>query len=300
MVLLLFGTGFRGRSGAVRATIGGENAEVLFAGPQGDFVGLDQINVRLPRSLSGRGGVTVTLTVDGKTANSVTIRIGGAPIPQPVPRINSVSPTAAAGQTISSFTIAGENLGAVTAIEFSPSSGITISSLRATATSVTAQVAIARDAAIGTRRVTVASAGGRSNDLAFEIQAAPPSATPAISNGSFQVREDGAAVIAGGRFDFTDADGDIIYTGSLAGSAKLRFSVHLGGFPQGVLCATELSGSALDKAGQNSGTVSFSFTLTGGNRATGNFLVATQLIDAAGNASNPLNFEPGVWRCEVR
>jgi uncharacterized protein (TIGR03437 family) len=75
--LLLFGTGIRHRSdlAAVSARIGGEAAEVLYAGPQGDFVGLDQINLRLPRSLAGRGEVGITLLVDGKPANTVQVHI---------------------------------------------------------------------------------------------------------------------------------------------------------------------------------------------------------------------------------
>jgi uncharacterized protein (TIGR03437 family) len=77
VVLLLFGTGLRWQSGlgAVAATIGGQPAEVLYAGPQGGFVGLDQVNVRLPRSLIGRGQVNVALSVDGKTANTVQVSI---------------------------------------------------------------------------------------------------------------------------------------------------------------------------------------------------------------------------------
>ena len=73
--LLLFGTGFRGRSslGAVGLLVGGLPVEALYAGPQGDFAGLDQLNLPLPRTLAGRGEVTVVLTVDGKTANPVTV-----------------------------------------------------------------------------------------------------------------------------------------------------------------------------------------------------------------------------------
>ncbi len=80
LFLLLFGTGFRGASSpsAIRATIGGEAAEVLGAAPQGEFVGLDQVNLRLSRSLIGRGEVNVVLTVDGATANTVTVNIGPA------------------------------------------------------------------------------------------------------------------------------------------------------------------------------------------------------------------------------
>jgi uncharacterized protein (TIGR03437 family) len=75
--LLLFGTGIRNRSSlaSVSVKIGGVDAEALYAGAQGGFVGLDQVNARLPRSLSGRGEVDVVLTVDGKTANIVRIGI---------------------------------------------------------------------------------------------------------------------------------------------------------------------------------------------------------------------------------
>lgn len=76
--LILYGTGIRGRSAlsAVTATIGGVSVPVTFAGAQGTFVGLDQINLGpLPRSLAGRGEVDVVLTVDGKTSNTVRVTI---------------------------------------------------------------------------------------------------------------------------------------------------------------------------------------------------------------------------------
>ena len=75
--VILFGTGFRFRSSlsAVTARLGGENVTVAFVGPQGDFVGLDQLNVQLPRTLAGRGEIDWVLTVDGKTANTVRINI---------------------------------------------------------------------------------------------------------------------------------------------------------------------------------------------------------------------------------
>jgi uncharacterized protein (TIGR03437 family) len=75
--LILHGTGFRHRSSlsAVNATIGGSNADVLYAGLVDGFIGLDQSNIRIPRSLAGRGVVDVLLTVDGKPANTVTVQI---------------------------------------------------------------------------------------------------------------------------------------------------------------------------------------------------------------------------------
>ncbi len=75
--LILFGSGVRGRSALanVVARIGGAPAEVFYAGEQGAFVGLDQVNLRLPRALAGRGEVDVVLFVENFPANTVQIRI---------------------------------------------------------------------------------------------------------------------------------------------------------------------------------------------------------------------------------
>src|SRR5262249_33754066 len=74
--LLLFATGIRNRSSLekVGVKIGGVDAPINYAGAQG-LVGLDQINVAIPRSLSRRGEVELTLTVDGQIANIVRINI---------------------------------------------------------------------------------------------------------------------------------------------------------------------------------------------------------------------------------
>ena len=75
--LLFYGTGWRNRSllSAVITKIGGETVETLYAGLQPDFVGLDQLNARLSRSLIGRGEVDVVVTVDGMAANTVRVSI---------------------------------------------------------------------------------------------------------------------------------------------------------------------------------------------------------------------------------
>ena len=52
-----------------------DGVPVPFSGPvpQGQFEGLDQLNIGpLPRSLAGRGEVEIVVTVDGKQANVVT------------------------------------------------------------------------------------------------------------------------------------------------------------------------------------------------------------------------------------
>lgn len=73
--LCLYGTGIRNRSGLqdVTALIGGEKAEVLYAGLQAGFAGLDQVNLKIPPTLRGRGEVAVSLAVSGKSANLVTV-----------------------------------------------------------------------------------------------------------------------------------------------------------------------------------------------------------------------------------
>ena len=75
--VILFGSGFKGNSGlsAVNVKIGGTDCEVLYAGETPGFFGLDQSNVRIPRSLGGRGEVDLVLTVNGKVANTVRINI---------------------------------------------------------------------------------------------------------------------------------------------------------------------------------------------------------------------------------
>jgi uncharacterized protein (TIGR03437 family) len=75
VVLLLFGTGLRGFQSSVEVTIGGEPAQVLGVAVHPDFIGLDQVNVLIPRSMIGRGEVEVRLRADGLPANTVTVRI---------------------------------------------------------------------------------------------------------------------------------------------------------------------------------------------------------------------------------
>ncbi len=75
--LILFGTGIRGRSdlGKVQVTLGGTPLAVSFAGSQGGFIGLDQINVELTPGLAGRGQLDLLIYVDGWLANTVQFTI---------------------------------------------------------------------------------------------------------------------------------------------------------------------------------------------------------------------------------
>jgi len=75
--LSLFGTGIRNRSSlsSVSVVIQGNSVPVLFAGPQGYYAGLDQVNTALPLSLRGGGETDLVLTVDGQAANTVRVNI---------------------------------------------------------------------------------------------------------------------------------------------------------------------------------------------------------------------------------
>ncbi len=75
MVFLgLLGTGFRNRRSldAVTAKIGGIPVDVLYAGAQG-LPGTDQVNLRIPRDLMGRGEALVEIAVEGTPVNVVKV-----------------------------------------------------------------------------------------------------------------------------------------------------------------------------------------------------------------------------------
>ena len=75
--LLLFCSGVRGRKqlSSVTVKIGSTTLQPIYAGSQGDFEGLDQVNVLLPRTLQGSGEVRLVLTAEGLDANQVRIMI---------------------------------------------------------------------------------------------------------------------------------------------------------------------------------------------------------------------------------
>ncbi len=66
LFLILYGTGFRARPSldVVKASINGIDLEVLYAGPQGELVGLDQLNLRVQRRFIGAGEVRLRFSVN--------------------------------------------------------------------------------------------------------------------------------------------------------------------------------------------------------------------------------------------
>jgi uncharacterized protein (TIGR03437 family) len=75
--LTLYATGIRNNSSLdnVLVTINGISVPVLYAGPQPQFAGLDQINVPLTLNLRGSGVANIVLKVDHKQANTVTVDV---------------------------------------------------------------------------------------------------------------------------------------------------------------------------------------------------------------------------------
>jgi uncharacterized protein (TIGR03437 family) len=69
LVLVLYATGLRGAGSGVTVQAGGFVLTPGFAGAQAQYPGLDQVNVALPRELSGAGTVTMQIQVNGMTSN---------------------------------------------------------------------------------------------------------------------------------------------------------------------------------------------------------------------------------------
>jgi uncharacterized protein (TIGR03437 family) len=65
--LVLFGTGVR-NAAMVTCSIGGANFPVSFAGAQGSFAGLDQINVEI--TAVPAGATELNIIGDGQVSNS--------------------------------------------------------------------------------------------------------------------------------------------------------------------------------------------------------------------------------------
>ena len=75
LFLELYGTGIRQSTylESYQVKFGNISGTVLYAGPQCCYVGVDQINVKIPSNVAGKGLVNIELTVDGKVANPVQL-----------------------------------------------------------------------------------------------------------------------------------------------------------------------------------------------------------------------------------
>lgn len=77
VVVSLYGTGLRHAEspGSAQVLVGDTALPVLFIGPQGQYPALDQINVRLPRELAGRGEIDMLVRLSNRESNAVRLLI---------------------------------------------------------------------------------------------------------------------------------------------------------------------------------------------------------------------------------
>lgn len=98
--LILYGTGIRRADRSnIRALIGGLDIPVEYHGPVNNYAGLDQVNLRLPHTLKGRGLVDITIVVNGVSSNAVTVDLVGSSGTLAISGFG-VSTGAFAGQTV--------------------------------------------------------------------------------------------------------------------------------------------------------------------------------------------------------
>jgi uncharacterized protein (TIGR03437 family) len=87
-ILILYATGIRntpaqnpsdgnGVAEAVTVKFQGVPGQVLYAGPAPGFAGLDQINVIIPPELAGLGSIRIVISANGRSSNTVTMKLGG-------------------------------------------------------------------------------------------------------------------------------------------------------------------------------------------------------------------------------
>ena len=74
VALQFFASGVRGGTD-VHVQVAGRDVPVVFSGPAQYFAGLDQVTVKVPRSLLASDAVDVVLTVDGHMANPLHVQL---------------------------------------------------------------------------------------------------------------------------------------------------------------------------------------------------------------------------------
>jgi uncharacterized protein (TIGR03437 family) len=109
--LVLYATGLRNLDSPAEdnlsVLIGGEQVRPQYVGPQLGLVGVDQINVRIPTTLKGRGVVSVSASATGfSSSNLVEIEIAGNGTGPSAPQIVSLMPQ----QGIDNKAVAGRSL----------------------------------------------------------------------------------------------------------------------------------------------------------------------------------------------
>ena len=297
-------------------TIQGQNLDgatrVTFSPPQGmsvDTVKGSSGSVSiylLVDATAPEGDHTVTVTTPRGVSNAIrfTVRRSQPQIRQLQPAV--VNPGrfyAARGLTslfpdVLTFGMPGVDLTGISTFQVDPPDDIAALPAVGQAGSAQGVMAVGPSALPGTRRLSVVTPAGRSNELTFEVRKASPNA-PIISNltlSSTYLSSRPNAVNYSGQLDFTDADGDILRPG-----AKIIFMVDIGSGSEYVTEVVD-DGIYLDQTGKTSGTIKFSFQKQFAFlyvEYSGKLRVLCMIQDAAGNVSNTIVAMVSTWQVAV-
>ena len=122
----------------IRVVLGGAEVAPAFAGRQGYFVGLDQINVEIPRSLIGRGRVSLAIAATGFSSSKLCEIEIASPAGSAPPQVSGFSTSSAlAGQTL---TITGSGFSTTASDNTVRISGSEATITSASATEIAVQV----------------------------------------------------------------------------------------------------------------------------------------------------------------
>ena len=194
LIVLLFGTGIRGFS-TISAHSNGQTLEVVSAAAQGVYAGLDQVNVRIPKSLAGAGEIPLVIHADDQPSNQVLIAVGPAPA-----RISSVQPSTLARGQRTRLTVTGERLSSATGFTVFPATGFTIAGVTASESTLSADVTVAADAALGDYLIAAATGAGRSDAMLLRIVGGMPRIT-SLSPATMKPGQTVTMAISGDYFD---------------------------------------------------------------------------------------------------
>jgi len=264
-------------------TVGGKSATVEFAGLAPGFVGLYQVNVRVPSDLTEP---TPDVIVRQGTRTAPTVSAGG-------PGLVTITPmTIATGADTVALSATGVNLSANASLNFGGrrlTSTVTPGAARQTIAATVPATALRVPGTIPMFVTSPETGTTQSNAVNFTITgakiagAAPTISDVAVSGPSGSISGVlGSQITYSVNLTFQDSDGDIVYNGTLQNSARVEIELTGG-------CTIQATGPTLNYPDQTSAAMQFRATFTGrtliAGGSTSGLFVNVSLLDQAGNRS---------------
>lgn len=160
----------RAAPNTVLVNISGTQITPSYFGEAPGLIGLDQINLELPRSLSGRGQTSLVVSVSGNiNSNPVRLDFGGNPTPTPTPggapQITNLGPTTVlAGEELTINGSGFSTLAADNQVLMTDAQGVEVAALVTAATGSQIKVRVPFGSATGPVRVRTPQGEGQSNN----------------------------------------------------------------------------------------------------------------------------------------